>query len=89
MVLISRTIIMGNTTVAGINYKEQYKCEWDPDRLHNPGHKMAARKRHLPARVALGRCVLAVVGLAPRREDVLGQLVDVPLLPAVRVDVFL
>ena len=28
-----------------------------------------------------------VVGLAPRREHVLGQMVDVPLLHAVRVDV--
>ena len=30
---------------------------------------------------------VGVVGLAPRREHVLGQLVDVPLLPVVRVDV--
>ena len=28
-----------------------------------------------------------VVGLAPRREHVLGQLLDVPILPSVRVDV--
>jgi len=28
--------------------------------LHNPRNKMAARKRRLPARVPLGRCVLAV-----------------------------
>ena len=28
-VLISKTLITDNTTVAGINYKEQYKCEWD------------------------------------------------------------
>ena len=28
-----------NTTAAGINYKEQYECEWDPldiDELYTP-----------------------------------------------------
>ena len=30
MVLISKTPITDNTTIAGINYKEQYECEWDP-----------------------------------------------------------
>ena len=35
MVFISKTLITNNTTVAGINYKEQYKCEWDPMILTN------------------------------------------------------
>ena len=35
MVLIWKTLITNNATVAGINYKEQYKCEWDPMILTN------------------------------------------------------
>jgi len=35
MVLISKPLITDNTTIAGINYKEQYKCEWDPMILMN------------------------------------------------------
>jgi len=28
MILISKTLITDNTTIAGINDKEQYECEW-------------------------------------------------------------
>jgi len=35
MVPISKTLPTDNTTVTGINYKEQYECEWDPMILTN------------------------------------------------------
>jgi len=28
--LISNTLITDSTTITGINYEEQHKCEWDP-----------------------------------------------------------
>ena len=35
MVLISKTPITDITTIAGINYKEQYECEWNSMILTN------------------------------------------------------